>query len=67
MHHCRVAGRIGFVALISCLLIGCDGASTGTTSVAHDQDPTAGHMNHPAGGPDSPLGKAQAKPKPPAK
>ena len=56
---------VGFGAL--CLFAGCDGQSTGPTPEAHDQDKTAGHLNYPAGGPDSPLAKTPRKANTPAK
>jgi hypothetical protein len=44
------------------LTAGCDsGGPTHTTPEAHDQDTQAGHMVHPAGGPNSPEAKAAAK------
>ena len=61
----KLAFAAGMLALGS--LVGCGGVTTGTAPVAHDQDKTAGHMNHPAGGPNSPLAKASPKPGAPAK
>ncbi len=61
----ELAFVLGMAAL--CLTAGCGGATTGTTPESHDQDKTAGHLNHPAGGPDSPLAKASRKPGVPAK
>lgn len=63
-----VAERVFVVGVLALFLAaGCGGASTGPAPEAHDQDKTAGHMNHPAGGPDSPLAKASRKPGVPAK
>ncbi len=50
-----------------CLMVGCDGATTGSAPEAHDQDKTAGHLNYPAAGPNSPQAKASRKPGVPAK
>ncbi len=50
-----------------CLTAGCDGVTTGPTPESHDQDKTAGHLNNPAGGPNSPLAKTPRKPGVPAK
>lgn len=42
-------------------LTGCDsGPETGTTPDTHDADAKAGHMVHPAGGPNSPDAKKAA-------
>lgn len=65
-----MSGRMALLALsvsVLCigLLNGCDGggAGSGPTPDQHDADPTAGHMVHPAGGPDSPdAKKASAAP-----
>ena len=50
---------LGFAT--TCLTGGCGGPTTGMAPVAHDQDKSAGHMNHPAAGPGSPLAKAAKK------
>jgi hypothetical protein len=47
-------------ATLCTLIVGCDGPTSGTATEAHDQDKTAGHMVHPAGGPSSPLAKKAA-------
>jgi len=56
---------VGTLALsFSCVsaLVGCgDSATTGPAPEAHDQDKQAGHMNFPAGGPNSPEAKAAKK------
>jgi hypothetical protein len=48
-------------ATLCLLIVGCDGPTSGTATEPHDQDKTAGHMVHPAGGPNSPQAKKAAK------
>ncbi|MGE3820117.1 MAG: hypothetical protein AB7I30_11890 [Isosphaeraceae bacterium] len=48
----------GVLTFVGC---GGGGATTGAAPEAHDSDPTAGHMVHPAGGPDSPEAKKAAE------
>ncbi|WZO97784.1 hypothetical protein EP7_004835 [Isosphaeraceae bacterium EP7] len=52
--------RLLAAAALCMLIVGCDGPTTGTATEAHDQDKSAGHMVHPAAGPNSPMAKKAA-------
>jgi hypothetical protein len=56
--------RVWIVALACAPLPGCDPGGRATPATEkHDQDSAAGHMNHPAAGPNSPQAKADTRSK----